>query len=187
MQLCEPKLCCQVLLESSSFPLTTLPNKPGLFSLFLMVLSWTLTFNMLTVWNVSLFLSTVSALLFVKFMLTHCHVSCLTDNIFWAFIECFTVWAVLLAAHLTSYCCLFQESIGHLAHHIGSDCLERLWGGSSTCHFVSRPMQDAIWSHTCSSNQPMYTHYQSAVRAQTCSQHSCSYSHKHKPSPPPPT
>ena len=36
MQLCKPKLCCSI------------PNKPYLISLFIIVLSWTLTFNMLT-------------------------------------------------------------------------------------------------------------------------------------------
>jgi len=58
MQLYKPKLCCHVLFRAKRFSPATLPNKPYLFSLFLTVLSWTLTFNMITeacrVWDVAL-------------------------------------------------------------------------------------------------------------------------------------
>jgi len=57
IQLCKPKLCCHVLFREKRLSPTTLPKKPYLFSFFLIILSWTLTFNMLTeacrVWDVA--------------------------------------------------------------------------------------------------------------------------------------
>lgn len=55
MQLCKPMFCCHVLFRKK---VLSSNNKPYLFILFLIVLSWTLTFSMLTktcrVWNVAL-------------------------------------------------------------------------------------------------------------------------------------
>lgn len=55
MQLCKPMFCCHVLFRKK---VLSSNNKPYLFILFLIVLSWTLTFSMLTktcrVWNVVL-------------------------------------------------------------------------------------------------------------------------------------
>ncbi len=48
MQLCKPKTCCHAFLDRRSFPLTSLPNMPYLSHIFLPVLSWILSFNMLT-------------------------------------------------------------------------------------------------------------------------------------------
>ena len=62
MQLYQPKLCRHVLFREKRLSAATLPNKPYLFSL--IVLSWTLTFNMLTeacrVWDVAHLLFAVS-------------------------------------------------------------------------------------------------------------------------------
>ncbi len=49
MQLCKPKPCCHVFfLERRGFLLASLPNMPYLSHIFLTVLSWTLSFHMLT-------------------------------------------------------------------------------------------------------------------------------------------
>jgi len=47
MQLCKPKPCSHVFLARRGFLLETLTNIPYLCHLFLIVLSWTLIFNML--------------------------------------------------------------------------------------------------------------------------------------------